>query len=316
MRQVDVDPPSTTVHPKHLYPELFAVRRNSYGGFDYQGLERNTFDDSEEERLNTYEELWADGSFRFQLGGYPDMIFDDKANTAAYNFWRDKTRAKILDPRVADLLAPMRKPYAFGCKRIPLEIGYFECFNQPHVELIDVRSTPVVEVTENGIRTSEKEMQFDYIVCATGYDSFTGGLTQIDIRGLNNCSLKEYWSKGCNTYLGMSIANFPNLFFSYGPQAPTALCNGPSCAELQGDWIHWALQYARKNGVTKMVAKEKSAESWRGVIDTLANSTLLPTTESVSVAALKTTRLEKLLTLLSGIWAITSPANLDRLCSI
>lgn len=282
MVQIEFNPPATNAHPKRHYPKLFAARTSSPGGFDYPGLGRNTFDDSDQKRLDTFEDLWADGSFKFQLGAYQDFILDDQANTEAYNFWRDRTRLRIRDPRIADLLAPMEKPYAFGCKRSPLENGYYECFNKPHVKLVDINSTPIVEVTENGIRTSEKEMQFDYIICATGYDSFTGGLTQIDIRGTDNRLLRDYWAKGCNTHLGMSVDGFPNLFFSYGPQAPTALCNGPSCAEIQGSWILKAMQYATSKGITKMVAKETSAVAWRNMIDEVANNTLLPTTKSVS----------------------------------
>ena len=27
------------------------------------------------------------------------------------------------------------------------------------------------------------------------------------------------------------------MLMLYGPQSPTAFCNGPTCAELQGDWV-------------------------------------------------------------------------------
>lgn len=79
--------------------------------------------------------------------------------------------------------APRKKPYSFGCKRIPLEDGFYELFEQEHVRLVDVNETPIERVTERGIKTSAEEMEFDIIISATGYDAVTGGLAQMDIRG-------------------------------------------------------------------------------------------------------------------------------------
>ncbi|CAN9468651.1 unnamed protein product, partial [Alternaria alternata] len=87
-------------------------------------------------------------------------------------------------------------------------------------------------ITKKGIKTALGEHEFDFIISATGYDAITGGLKQIDIRGLSGKSLSEHWNNGTKTYLGMAAAGFPNLFFTYGPQAPTSFCNGPACAEL------------------------------------------------------------------------------------
>lgn len=198
--------------PREQYPELFRGRTSSYGGFDYSFMDRNTFDDSPEERQKVYESLWKKGDFKFWLATYRDMLFVKSANDEAYRFWRDKTRARIHDQRCRDLLAPMEPPYAFGLKRIALENRYFEIFNEEHVQLIDVNATPIEEVTEVGIKTVEKEWEFDFIICATGYDAVTGGLAQIDIRGTSEESLKDHWKNGTYTYLGMACSGFPNMF--------------------------------------------------------------------------------------------------------
>lgn len=225
-------------HPKKEYPRLYEGRGHSFSGFDYDFLGRTTFGDDPKRRQETYEQLWAEGDFRYWVGTYDDMLFSADANREAYNFWRDKTRARIDDPRARDLLAPMEQPYSFGCKRIPLEQRYFEIFNDPRVRLVDSNATPIEEITGNGLRTSEKDWDFDVIVCATGYDAFTGGLRQIDIRGPSGESLSDHWKDGTYTQLGMTVSGFPNMFFTYGPQAPTAFCNGPTCAELQGMYTH------------------------------------------------------------------------------
>lgn len=72
---------------------------------------------------------------------------------------------------------------------------------------------------------------------------------QIDIRGTGGKALENRWSsKGLKTCLSMSVNGFPDLCFTYGSQAPTAFCNGPVCAEVQGEWIIQALDNMRSQG--------------------------------------------------------------------
>jgi cation diffusion facilitator CzcD-associated flavoprotein CzcO len=212
MKQVDYNLPEQAI-PRPEYVDFFTRRNQSFSGFDFHFVPRATFEDTPEQRLKQYEELWDEGDFKFWLATYHDMLFVKEANMEAYKFWRDKTRAKIHDAKVADILAPMEQPHAFGCKRISLETHYFEIFNEPHVALVDTsdKGTPIMEITEKGIRTMEKEHEFDMIICATGYDAMTGGLTQIDVRGPSGESLNEHWKDGVKTYLGLSITGFPNV---------------------------------------------------------------------------------------------------------
>ncbi|OJD30660.1 cyclopentanone-monooxygenase [Diplodia corticola] len=292
--------------PKSAYPSLYASRTQSFPGFDYNFLPRLTFSDDAATRLATYERLWQHGDFRYWLANYADMLADPRANAEAYAFWRDKTRARIGDERLKEKLAPTRQPHAFGCKRIALEDGYFELFERDNVRLVDVRETPVVEVTERGIRTAGgdeggggegagaggEEHAFDCIVFATGYDALTGGITQIDIRRRRSSSsssstaepgesVKEKWDRdGARTYLGLACAGFPNMFFTYGPQAPTAFCNGPTCAELQGDWIAGVMRHVREEGLESIEARKESEEEWVRLVDEIAAKTLLPETKS------------------------------------
>ncbi|KAK9777623.1 hypothetical protein SCAR479_05671 [Seiridium cardinale] len=267
-------------HPREDYPKLFKGRKECFTGFDFHFLSRKTFEDDAETRRKTYEKLWAEGDFRFWVATYSDMLFDSAANREAYNFWRDKTRAKINDPRLQDLLAPMKQPYAFGCKRVSLEQGYFEIFNKPHVHLVDVNATPIEEITEKGIKTSEKEHEFDVIICATGFDAWTGGLRQIDIRGSTGETLDDHWKDGVYTHLGMAVGGFPNLFMSYAPQSPSAFCNGPTCAQMQGDWIVDAVNYMKQKGLKKMTPDRKAEEEWRATVMKIADATLLPGTKT------------------------------------
>jgi cation diffusion facilitator CzcD-associated flavoprotein CzcO len=290
---------------KSAYRKLFDGRYQSYGGFDFNFLPRGTFEDTPEQRKEVYEALWQKGDFHFWLATYCDMLFKQEANSEAYKFWLEKTRHRIKDRRARNILAPLDQPYAFGCKRVPLENGYYEIFNQENVDLVDVNTTPIERVTEKGIKTSEKEWEFDYVICATGFDAITGGLKSIDIQGKDGQTLKRKWESGTATFLGMSVSGFPNMFFTYGPQAPTALCNGPTCAELQGEWILGALKHMKGQNKESIEAEAESEKEWAEAIWNIANASLLPGTKSVSLPKY-TLLIWHCNDLRSGIWVIIS----------
>lgn len=104
-----------------------------------------------EERRELYEQNWAYGGFASWVGGFFDIFFNQEANDEIYNFWAEKTRARIQDKRKRDILAPRMAPHNFGTKRPCLESSYYEVFNQDNVDIINIRQSPIIEITENGI---------------------------------------------------------------------------------------------------------------------------------------------------------------------
>lgn len=62
--------------------------------------------------------------------------------------------------------------------------------------------------------------------------------------------------------MGISLPGFPNMFFIYGPQAPTAFANGPTMAQYQSDWIVDFLIRARKEGFDRVEAKQEVEDEW------------------------------------------------------
>lgn len=271
---------ATQAEWKKGYPERYRNRRNTFGGFDFSLLPESALQVAPEVRQAKYQELWDEGGFYFWIGTYMDVLTDEAANRTAYDFWRDKTRARIRDPRARDLLAPMDPPHPFGTKRPSLEQGYFEIFDQPNVALVDLKTTPIETFTETGIRTADGETPFDLIVLATGFDAVSGGITDIDIVGTRGQSIKQRWAQGTKTYLGMTTAGFPNLLYLYGPQSPSGFCNGPSCAELQGDWIVACLSDLRDRGLRRIEATDDAEATWGQVTQAAAAATLFPRADS------------------------------------
>src|SRR6201999_2751645 len=126
--------------------------------------------------------------------------------------------------------------------------------------LVDLKRAPIERVTKTGVTTRAGQHPLDLLVLATGFDAVTGGITQIDIRGEAVESLAERWSSGVRTHLGVASAGFPNLLMVYGPQSPSGFCNGPTCAELQGEWMVGLLSHLRENGVTRIEATRAAEE--------------------------------------------------------
>jgi cyclohexanone monooxygenase len=265
---------------KENYPEMFDRRTKTFAGFHYDALEKSALEVSDDERQATFERLWEIGGFAPWIGSFNDILLNEEANRAAYKFWRDKTLKRIKDPAVAEILAPTEPLHPFGVKRPSLEQHYYEIFNQANVSLVDLRANPIERVTPRGIKTAAGEYDLDILVLATGFDAVTGGLTRIDIRGTEGETLKEKWAQGVRAQLGMAAAGFPNLLFVYGPQSPNAFCNGPTCAEVQGDWIARLLDHLRQRNYTRVEATVAAEEAWRAQVLELADATLFPRADS------------------------------------
>jgi len=74
-----------------------------------------------------------------------------------------------------------------------------------------MKETPIAEITQRGIKTTEKEWEFDLVVCATGFDAVTGGILQMNVQGRNGIHLRDKWCSGVKTFIGMSVGDFPNM---------------------------------------------------------------------------------------------------------
>lgn len=204
-----------------VYDEAFRLCETTFGGIPYESYDKNTFDDTPEEREAFFESLFKEGGFKFWVGNYKDMTTDTKANDAAYDFWRRSVLKRVKNPAKAELVAPKIPPHPYGAKRPSLEQNYFEVLDQDNVDIIDVNRYPIEAINETGIQTSQGQVDLDVIIFATGFDALTGGFMDIHIQGKDGLSLNEYWNDGVRTSFGMSAPNFPNMFYLFGPQAPT-----------------------------------------------------------------------------------------------
>jgi len=261
--------PETQARWKATYPEIHKRIRETTAGFMHDFDPRSAFDVSQEERLALYEELWAQAGFKKWLGGFREVVSNREINEEFSEFVRNKIRQRVKDPVVAEKLVP--KDHPFGAKRPPLETNYYEAYNRDNVLLVDVRETPIECITPKGIKTSDKEYEFDVIIYATGFDAVTGALTRIDIRGEGGQTLKSKWDEGLQTYLGMQTAGFPNLFMAIN----AAFCNYPVCAEMVVEWISECIRHMREQGFQRIVPTPQAEAAWVQHANEIASYTFL-----------------------------------------
>src|SRR5262249_11773902 len=129
------------------------------------------------------------------------------------------------------------KDYPIGTKRMNVANNFYATYKRDNVTLIDLRKTPPEDTTPRGLRTTERASGLDSLVFAIGFDAMTGALLRIAIRGRGGQTLKEKWSAGPRTYLGLAVAGFPNLFAITGPGSPSVLSNMIVSIEQHVDWI-------------------------------------------------------------------------------
>ncbi|KAG6878276.1 hypothetical protein C0993_009634 [Termitomyces sp. T159_Od127] len=262
---------------EEIYPIYFRRREQTYTGFHYDYLPPGKFYDmSPEERYLFLDDLWTKGGFRYWFGTFLDIFYDQTVNDEVYAYWRKKVLDRVHDPEMQRKLAPEKQPHPFGVKRVSLEQWYYEVFNQPNVDLIDINENPIVEITPKGVKTMDgKVHELDLLVLATGFDAVTGSIAQIDIKGMDGVAIGDMWKqKGLSTYLGMTVTGYPNMFFPYGPHGPTAFCNGPTCAEVQGNWIIDCITYLREHNYTRIVASQEASEAWTQRVTDIFNKGL------------------------------------------
>jgi cation diffusion facilitator CzcD-associated flavoprotein CzcO len=245
-------------------------------GFDTRSSEKSALEATEQERRAEYEDRWAQGGLPF-LGAFADMLFSQEANDTAAEFIRGKIRAIVRDPRIAEALSPTQ---VVGCKRLCSDTDYYATFNRPNVTLVDLRSSPIEEILEHGLRTTDQEYEFDCIVFATGFDAMTGALTRIDIRGTAGVRLEHKWAEGPRTYLGVATAGFPNLFIITGPGSPSVLSNMVPSIEQHANWISACIGYMRAHDLERIEPIVAAEDAWVSHVNDVANETLYPSCNS------------------------------------
>jgi cyclohexanone monooxygenase len=256
---------------KARYPEHREMDRSSYAARYVTPPTHAALELAAEERDRVFEAAWGEGAFAM-MQAFKDLRNSREANETAAEFVRRKIRATVRDPEVAELLCP--KDYPIGTKRLCLDSNYYETFNRDNVTLVDVRSHSIQEITPSGLRTSAADYELDVIVFATGFDAMTGPLVRMNITGRDGLALEKKWEAGPRTYLGLTVAGFPNLFTITGPGSPSVLASMITAIEQHVDLIADTIVHLDEAGLETIEATTEAEEAWGDHVNELAESTL------------------------------------------
>jgi len=261
---------ATQTRLKANYPEMFRRCQETYACFIHTIDPRGTFEVTAEEREAFYEKQYATPGFAMWQGNFRDMLTDRKANALASAFLARKIRQRVKDPKVAEKLIP--KDHGFGTRRVPMETRYYEVYNQPNVELVDLKETPIERITPTGIKTSAKDYAFDIIIYATGFDAITGSFDRIDIRGAGGQRLKDKWAAGPQTFVGVLVEGFPNMFMLVGPH--TALGNIPRSIEYSVEWVAGIIGHMHERHLTHADPGPEAVAAWTDYVHEMGKGLL------------------------------------------
>ena len=242
------------------YPTILEYVKSTDTAFPYHRDTRKGTDVSPEEREQFFEGLYDQPGYGIWLSGFRDLLLDKQSNQFLADFVAKKIRERVKDPAVAEKLIPTDHP--FGSKRVPMETNYYETYNRENVHLVDIRETPIEEITPEGIKTTDGFYDLDVIIFATGFDAVTGALDRIEIRGRNGLSLKDAWADGPVTFLGLQSRGFPNFYTLVGPHNGSTFCNVGVCGGLQAEWVTRMISYMKERGLTCAEPTEQAQDAW------------------------------------------------------
>ena len=146
----------------------------------------------------------------------------------------------------------LKPDFKLGCKRVLVSNEYYPALQKPNAELI---TWPIATVCEKGIRTTEGiEHHVDCIVFATGFDVPKAG-SPYPVQGLGGRQLAQEWKGGAQAYKSISVAGYPNLFFTFGPNSGPGHNSALVYMESQISYAVAAIQTILKKNLKQLDVK-------------------------------------------------------------
>ena len=163
---------------------------------------------------------------------------------------------QVEDKALAKKLTP---DYTLGCKRVLISNKWFPTFNRKNVELVtdDIR-----EITPNGIVTKDgKERQADCIILGTGFVTDPRiYMKSFELKGRKGHTLAEDWKDSPTSYLGITTANYPNMYQLVGPHTGLGHNSIIFMIEAQVDYVVQCLKLVKDKGVDYLDVKPEAQQ--------------------------------------------------------
>ncbi|MFN0025706.1 MAG: flavin-containing monooxygenase [Acidimicrobiales bacterium] len=229
-----------------------------------EGIERRMF-----EAIPTYRE-WNRFSEGWKFGdGVTDAVKIDPSwhseDGRSISEANDKLRAVLTEyilsqvedrPDLADKVMPNFPPYA---KRLLVDNGWFQALKRDNVRL---ETAPIKEITPDGITTAAGHDQLDVLALATGFKADTV-LWPMQVTGVGGVDVTQRLEDNPEAYLGISVADCPNLFVTPGPNGVLGHAgSGVLFAECHVRYIMECLRATFDSGKRTMTIKPEALRAY------------------------------------------------------
>ncbi|HTJ46517.1 MAG TPA: NAD(P)/FAD-dependent oxidoreductase [Kofleriaceae bacterium] len=149
--------------------------------------------------------------WRLESRAYPLIHDAPRISAFAENIAKKFIAEQIADPALRAKVTP---DYRLGCKRVLLSNDWYPTLARANVELV---TDGIERIEASGIRTKDGALrEVDAIILGTGF-RVADYLSPVRIVGRGGRELNDVWRDQLATYLGITVAGFPNLFLLMGP---------------------------------------------------------------------------------------------------
>ena len=164
-------------------------------------------------------------------------------------------RRQVPDPELRAKLTPA---FMIGCKRACLSDAYLPSLTRENVEVI---TEGIAEVREGSILTANgAEHEVDTIIFGTGFNVPPRAGERVI--GRDGRSVIELYDERPRSYLGTTIAGFPNLFMTFGPFSAAGNQSALYMLESQMSYIVDAIRTMRRRGAAVVEVRPEVQEAF------------------------------------------------------
>lgn len=177
---------------------------------------------------------------------------------------------EVKNPELAKKLTP---DYIMGCKRILVSNKYFPTFNRHNVELVTEK---IQELTEHSIITQDgKERPIDCLIYGTGFITDPRiYMKNFQCTGLDGAELNEVWKQGAESYYGICMKDFPNLFQLLGPNTLLAHNSVIFMIEAQVEYILQLMQLVDQFQSDAIMVKDQAQDTFNQQVQHMFEKTV------------------------------------------
>lgn len=174
---------------------------------------------------------------------------------------RQHLRSSVEDPELRARLTP---DYTLGCKRIPLSDDYLATFNRRNVKL---ETSTLIAADATGLVTEDgTHHALDLLVLATGFDP-AAAWKAVNVFGAGHASLTARWEEGIDSYYGVTVPGFPNMFMLLGPNAELGHTSVLLMMEAQVELVTKLLAERDRRGATMVSVRPEVVPAYMAELD-------------------------------------------------